>query len=353
MNELIHKLHNEKLHVYLQSNVTETLIFHDLHLELTAFDSLTVVGKSILIGSLMISLIVGSYFKSALHFFLWDERHEILDKPIDLLILFQALTEHLVSMVLTGFYVIGVTFNITFADYFGETWCNLPFYASSMGVANRISISLGIAILRMFYVKFPYKVKDDRFRRLMTFVTLTICIACIILGGIGFGRGNGPNSRKQVLWNFCIGQSEKFREVVHNYSMAVGSTKAMSDIFPTICSILTLAFIFSELACYILLFRHLYKHNEDLLRKKTLPAGEIRRRHRQNAMSFVGQFYGFVVRTMLTIGCLITLIAEPGWTFLRMVVFVFVWVEFGIIAIVEVMTSVNIYNNLPHRRFSN
>ena len=353
MNELIHKLHHDKLNIHVQHNVTETLIFHDLHLELTAFDSLTMVGKSILVGSLMISLIIGSYFKSALHFFLWDERYEILDKPIDLLILFQALVEHLISIFLTGFYVIGVAFNITFADYFGENWCNLPFYASSMGVANRISISLGIAILRMFYVKFPYKVKDDRFRRIMTFVTLTICIACIILGGIGFGRGNGPNSRKQVLWNFCIGQSEKFREVLHNYSTAVGSTKAMSDIFPTICSILTLAFIFSELACYILLFKHLYKHNEDLLRKKTLPAGEIKRRHKQNAMSFVGQFYGFVVRTVLTIGCLFTLIAEPGWTFLRMVVFVFVWVEFGIIAIVEVMTSVNIYNNLPHHRFRN
>ena len=353
MSELIQKLHNDKLLIYAKSNATENLIFHDLHLELTAFDSLTIVGKSILVVSLLISIIVGSYFKSALHFFLWDERYEILDKPIDLLILFQALIEHLISIFLTGFYVIGVAFNITFAHYFGENWCNIPFYASSMGVANRITFSLGIAILRMFYVKFPYKVKDDRFRRLMTFATLTICIACIILGGIGFGRGNGPNSRKQVLWNFCIGQSEKFREVIHNYSMAVGSTIAMSDIFPTICSILTLAFIFSELACYIFLFKHLYEHNEDLLRKKTLPAGEIKKRHKQNAMSFVGQFYGFVVRTMLTIGCLITLIAEPGWTFLRMVIFVFVWVEFGIIAIVEVMTSVNIYNNLPHHRFSN
>ena len=119
-------------------------------------------------------------------------------------------------------------------------------------MTSSVIFSLAIAILRLFYVKFPYKVKDDRFRRLMTFVTLTICIACIILGGIGFGRGNGPNSRKQVLWNFCIGQSEKFREVIHNYSMAVGSIKAMSDIFPTICSILTLVFIYSELACYII-----------------------------------------------------------------------------------------------------
>ena len=88
MNELIHDLHNYKLHIHVQSNVTETLVFHNLHLELTAFDSLTIVGKSILVGSLVISIIVGSYFKFALHFFLWDERHEILDKPIDLLILF-------------------------------------------------------------------------------------------------------------------------------------------------------------------------------------------------------------------------------------------------------------------------
>ena len=349
MQELIS--YNDNIHIYVEGNKAENLGFHDLKLELTSFDSLTFFGKSILVASLLTSLIVGSYFKSALHLYMFDERKDIMNKPIDLLILVQSLIEHSVAIFMTAFYVVGVAFNITFADQFGEDWCNIPFHASTMGMANRVCGSLGIAVLRMFYVKFPYKIKEDLFRRRMMFGTLTTYIFSMIHSGIGFGIGNGPASRKQVLWNFCVGQSENFREVVHNYSLAVGSTKPIPDIYPAMMSILTLVCIFSELACYIVLFKHLYSHNEDLLRNKTLPLREVKKRHMLNATSFLGQFYGFVVKTTLTSGVMFTLITGPGDTFLRMIIVVFLWVEFGIISIVEVLTSQNLRKNLPHNRY--
>ena len=87
-------------------------------------------------------------------------------------------------------------------------------------------------------------------------------------------------------------------------------------------------------------------HDQDLLKNNRLPVGEIRRRHRQNATSFLGQFYGFVVKTILTFGMMFTLTVESGVLFFRMVIVVFFWVEFGIIAFVEVLTSQNLRQNL-------
>ena len=139
-----------------------------------------------------------------------------------------------------------------------------------------------------------------------------------------------------------------------NYSMATGSTQPhmlVLDIFPMICSTFTLLFIIMELACYILLFHHLYTHDQDLLKNNRLPVGEIKKRHRQNATSFLGQFYGFAVKTILTFGMMFTLTVESGVLFFRMVIVVFFWVEFGIIAFVEVLTSQNLRQNLPHIRY--
>ena len=353
MYEITQNWNLDQLLITAEGNETETLTFHGLRLELTVFDNLTFFGKSILVGSLSASFVVGSYFKSALHFYMYDGGTDIIYNPIDLLILVQALIEHSIATIMTTFYVVGVAFNITFAHYFGENWCNIPFHASTMGVANRICGSVAIAILRMFYVKFPYKVKDDLFKKRMTIGILTTGIVSIILSGIGFGVGNGPASRKQVLWNFCVGQSEKFREVAHNYALAIGTIKPISDTIPATLTILSLGWIFVELLCYIVLFKHLYSHNEELLRKKTLPVGEIKQRHMQNATSFVGQFYGFVVKTVLTSGVMFTMMTESEVTFIRMVIVVFVWVEFGIISIVEVMTSQNLRKNLPHNRYHN
>ena len=344
-------MNNNHQHFYGETGLEETILLHDFQFESTVFDSLTFSGKSILVLSLLTSLVIGSYFKSSLHLYMYSERDEIMNKPIDLLILVQALIEHLVSIFMASFYIIGVTFNITYSDYFGEIWCNIPFHASTMGMANRVIFSLAIAILRLFYVKFPYKVRDDRFRKIMMFTFLFLSITGVVNGGIIFGLGNGPSSRKQVLWNFCVGQSETFREIVDNYSMATGATKPMPDIFPMIASTLTLTYILMELLCYILLFAHLYSHDEELLKNHRLPLGEINKRHRRNATSFLGQFYGFVVKTILTSGMVFTLTGESGVLFFRMVIVVFLWVEFGIIAFVEVMTSQNLRQNLPHIRY--
>ena len=41
-------------------------------------------------------------------------------------------------------------------------------------------------------------------------------------------------------------------------------------------------------------------HDEEMLRKKRIPTGELRNRHRRNTITFLGQFYSFIVEFGIT-----------------------------------------------------
>ena len=51
--------------------------------------------------------------------------------------------------------------------------------------------------------------------------------------------------------------------------------------------------VVAELCCYVTVFLHLYTHNNGLAMRKLLPANEINRRNQKNAVTLLGQFYGF------------------------------------------------------------
>ena len=123
-----------------------------------------------------------------------------------------------------------------------------------------------------------------------------------------------------------------------------------SDIMPKWITALTLVGIMVELVCYILLFKHLYSHDEDMLKKRRLPVGEVKKRHQKNAITFLGQFCRFVVEWTLTMGAVYTLQDHSEITY-RMAIVIFLWMEFGFLSVVEVMSSQNLKNNLPHNRY--
>jgi hypothetical protein len=339
---------NETLHMYLDNTLNHVFI-NISNLELTTADSLSNTGEIIVVFSLFASLIIGSYFKSSLYLYMYDNLKDLLNSPINLLLLIQALIEHFVCTFMVTFFTVGLIFDIRFSDYFGETWCNIPFYVSVFGVGYRNFGSLGLAVLRVFFVKFPWAVKNDAFRMRMMFGTLFVCVTGTVTVVIGFGVGNGPASRQQVVWNFCTGRSEFFREVMHLYSLTTGTVTLRSDIIPKMITCLALVSIIEELVCYIVLFYHLYSHDEELMRKQRLPVNEVNKRHRKNAITFLGQFYGFVVRCIITSGMIYILHTHSDVSY-RLLIMIVTWVEFGILSVVEVTTSTNLMQNLPHNR---
>ena len=333
------------------NGVQEEFFIRDLTFQQSTPASLNTAGVMMVNACLLGSIFVGTYFKYALYQYMYDNRKEIRTKPIDFLILIQALIDHFGCIWITLTYTIGLTFNITFSNVFGDIWCQVTYYTGLFQVVYRPIASLGIAILRLFYIKCTYLIRNIAFRiRLMITVLISGVVFAAILAVV-FGSGNGPASRKQVMWNFCTGTSTGFRENVHNYSVLRGGTVPRSELMTKMVVGIGIAAVVGELVCYILFFRHLYSHDEELLKKKVIKVSEARKRHRRNSSTFIGQFHVFLVRCAIGILIAYTLTENASehsrwWTAICLLS------EFGILSVVEVMTSYGLRQNLPPQSLS-
>ena len=195
----------------------ENIKLHEVHLAKSALELLEDVGVGCVISSLVASAIIGSYFKSGLYFYMYDNRKELKNRPINILHLVQSIIQHLVCLMLVAFLTIGLLFDITYAVSLGEAWCGVIWYVAVFGVAYRNIGSLGIAVFRLMFLLHSNWVKE-RFGALQMMALILISsIVVSALMAFVFGIGNGPASRKQELHNFCIGKSGEFRKIEHEY----------------------------------------------------------------------------------------------------------------------------------------
>ena len=344
------EIKNQFVSLYSNDSL-EHLYAQNLRVEVSAPYLLDATATSTLISCLLVSFCVGSYFKFALYRYMYDIGKEILNRPIDLLLLASALIDHMCCLLMVANVSMGLSLKINLSDYLGETWCYMHFSVATFGASYRTFGSLGVAILRLIYIKFPYLVRETKNRMKYAFFVLLNCLLVCTLIVIGFGLGNGKASRKQVQWNFCVGRSETFREIMHDYSLRRGLTSPQSEFIPHFIVWIAFLAILTEFLCYMVFFHHLYSHDKEMVRKKILPDAEIRRRHHRNAITFFGQFYGFLVE--LARVCLLIYSMDPNSDITyRFVVTLSIWIEFGVLSIVEVMTSQGLRSKLPHNYLS-
>ena len=87
------KITNKNIFFYLE-NRFEKLFINDSKLELSSLDSLNPIGETLVASCLVVSISVGSYFKSALYHYLYENYKLFGSKPINVLILIQAIIQH-------------------------------------------------------------------------------------------------------------------------------------------------------------------------------------------------------------------------------------------------------------------
>ena len=336
-----------KSFLFYFENHFELAFVQETNLEISSLDSLNQLSESIVTYSLVASIIIGSYFKSALYHYLYDNRKEFGQMPINFLILIQALIQHSICLFMVTYYTTGLFFNITVSEHVDETWCNIPWYVQAFALGYRNFGSLGIAIFRLLLIKCNTWIKDKIGLKKLLLIILAASLILTTLCSIGFGMGNGPASHKQVTWNFCIGTSEKLREAAHNYSLLTGIVEPEYEFISEISVLVSLGAVAIELACYLAFFQHLASHDNSMLKKKVLNTGQVKSRRRENAITFLGQFYGFGVEVLLYVSLMYTLREKESIGY-RVAIVVGVWLEFAIISIVEVMTSNNLREYLPH-----
>jgi hypothetical protein len=248
---------------------------------------------------------------------------------------------------MVAYFTMGLYFNITYSEHLGVSWCNIPWYVGVFGVGYRNFGSLRIAIFRLLLIKRNAWIKDKIGLMTLLSIILTISLILSTICTIGVGMGNGPASRKQATWNFCIGKSEVFREIEHNYSLLTGEVEGEYEFIPDMVVVVCLVAAATELSCYVMFFQHLDDHDKAMLKKKVLKIGGVKRRRRENAITFVGQFYGFGIE-MMVYSAMIYTSREKTSVIYRLGVVLCFWIEFGIVSIVEVMTSNSLSQYLPH-----
>ena len=329
------------------NNTSELLLINELNLELTALDSLTNSGEALVISSLLGSAIVGTYCKTAMYLYMY---HKIKDKkttPIDLLLLANAIIQHIGCLVVLFTFIMAMPADVTFSNHLNQAWCNIPWYSGIGAGAYRTIGSLGIAIFRLLYIKYDQWVeyRVGKMRLMSAIMAIGITLSASI--AIGFGIGNGPASRKQVFWNWCMERNEEFREVVSDYGVLSGTITPKSE-FTTrlsLCSLMVGNMF--ELGCYVIFFRHIYIHDSTMLQRNLLSPGTIKKRHQKNAITFLGQFYGFVIECSTYMILMFTLEKSTDIGY-RLAITIAFWIEFGVMSLLEVIVSPNLTRYLPH-----
>ena len=88
-----------------------------------------------------------------------------------------------------------------------------------------------------------------------------------------------------------------------------------------------------------------------MLTKDILKPEQVKKRNRKNAITFLGQFYSFVAETIISVTCLYTY-KTNAYINARLAWALGAWIEFGLVSFIEVMTSSNLQDYLPHKHFS-
>ena len=98
-------LQNMKLGVFInEPDCFEFLNSIKLDLSIDALQKLSTVSKITISFGLGMSLLVGSYFKSAIYVYMYEKRKNLTERPINVLLLVQAIVQHLISSLMIIFF---------------------------------------------------------------------------------------------------------------------------------------------------------------------------------------------------------------------------------------------------------
>ena len=112
------------------------------------------------------------------------------------------------------------------------------------------------------------------------------------------------------------------------------------QIFATSCGIV---FPLIELTCYLVIFHDHSTHNNGNI-KKLLGKECIRQRNRSNAITFLGQFCGFLIEFVFMVIFTTILVLEESNTQFKSLSKVLMFIEFGMLSMVEVLASDSLRN---------
>ena len=176
-------------------------------------------AQETLIAALIISLLVGTYFKFILYGFFWFSRHDknnnFKNRPINAMILLGAVIHHVTHLFMGVNYCLSLGFDVNLGEYLGEFYCHLPVFVATFAIAYLIIGSMVIAIFRVLYIKKGMWSKHLLGNKLV--IASIALLGSILLSLIITILFTIERSSERVVFNACMGYSATLADITYQY----------------------------------------------------------------------------------------------------------------------------------------
>ena len=282
-------------------------------------------------------LVVGSYFKSILYKHMYHKFQSKQNKSVDILILTAAVIQHVGAI----FYVFNMFFTVwndlSILDIFGQWYCLITvIYLSKFEIVYTIIGRFGLAIFRTVLILKGHLVKKPFVQKFA--VAATVFGGLLLTAVIVLTHGGHTHVQK-FHEQTCMHPSKFTLGIFADYDSSRGNDLPTTSLLNQIQHIGLMLVLIAEITMYISFFHKLYKNDNNEQLKRLLGADTIKQRNRENAITFLGQVYGFVFQMAFMV--FIVLLFSIGKNSILFSSFLLGTrtLGFALFSIVEVMTS--------------
>ena len=295
--------------------------------------------KIILSILMILSLLIGSYFKLIMYGYVFTANKQNrgwMHRPINVLTVTSAIIHHTTHVALGIWNVVIMMLDTPLGDIVGFRCCQLMMMVGEYGIVYLSVGSLGVAVYRVLYIRHEYWVKYVCGEKLLLFVVVVINIT---MTGLLVALHVIEDSSHRAGVNMCTGISVTQGQIMIDYNLSRGIQMLTTTYLQITAVSITLACQSIEFSIYIWFFCHRYQNDNGNIRHLLEPQN-IRNRNRKNAVTFLGQFYGFVIEYAFLLSFLLLhLFASEHAQHFRVLVVLVKLMDFGLLSAVEVLTS--------------
>ena len=205
-----------------------------------------------------------------------------------------------------GFKMVGYTWNIwvitlsaarvftyssqpPLASYTGENFCRITYFIGTTGVVSNIGCGMGIALMRLLYVRYPAKIQGIEFKTAGGIIFG--CLAVILSVSLAFYISPQKTTTTDDL---CLGFSRDLVIVLYEYR-----TPNNNPIIFSLITLIGFLFVTSEFFIYLSICFHMYDHDKSM--KSLIPDQTLRSRNNKNALDLLGHMFSFFLDNIILV----------------------------------------------------
>ena len=301
--------------------------------------------KRIILIAMVVSVIIGSYYKYIMYSYVWTTNRNNrgwMHRPINTLLVISAVVHHCTHLWTFMSQAVIATYNdinnktTSTADVMGNHFCQITYIIALYGLVYLIVGSFGISLYRVLYIKREQWVKqvvgEKRLLGIVIAFSLTFSGILVILF-------NMETIKERAFLNTCFGLSTLDVQIMIDYDLSRGSGILTTTVLRKIVIVICLDIQVIELSIFVWFFYTRYRKDNGRI-TKLLTQENIKDRNIKNVTTFVGQFYGFVVEyAYLFISLICTHLGNDDYNHFQAYVSFAKFFDFGILSAVEVYSS--------------